>query len=207
VAYPPVIELQVGRRVEVLPKVKNVTVSSYKLEQSEPLPEGLRLDERSGAIVGTPLRQETRECDIIADCDDGSPKIVRVKVVVVEMPPNVSYDPPVMNVHTPVSIAPRVLSGPVSSYRLSAGTLPQGLTLQPADGRIVGVPTQTESRAVEVTAQNNAGETRAQLRLVVRPRAPAIAYSCPDRLVVGEEQKIVPELTGGPVRAAARASA
>lgn len=123
------------------------------------LPGGLVLDDTAGVIAGTPDTEETAQLTVQARAIDGQTAeadytltilaALPVEILNVALPPVIvggTYDVPL-----------RAAGGGASiTWSLVSGTLPPGLSLDPA-GALTGTPTATDTAALTLRAQS-AGE-------------------------------------------------
>lgn len=123
------------------------------------LPSGLTLDASTGAVTGTPDALGVYAFVLTADNGVGDPVSVEFAGVVHQAP--TATTPPVvgeLRTGTPVRIDLSVPGTPAPTYRVSAGSLPDGLTLDPVTGLLSGTPTTPGDYSFSVTADNGVGE-------------------------------------------------
>ena len=144
------------------------------------LPAGLKLNKRTGAILGVPAQTESALSEstfrVKASNLKGSAEAsVLLQVETRAAPADLCYKPPpLLVVGVPLNLAPTLRLGiPNTSFR--APDLPRGLEIDPLTGVIVGAPRDAVSQCCfTVTAFNNYGGTSYELTLtVLDQRAPS----------------------------------
>lgn len=153
---------------------------------SPTLPPGLFVRLSDGAIVGAPTQQQRNTTYTVTLSNSGGAVTASLTITVVAEPPReLAYSRAVMVeringvfvANTPVS-----KGGPVVSYAITAGLLPQGVELDSATGVISGRGTNVVSPPVfvKVTATNTGGNTSTTLSITVIHEPPlSIRYSAP----------------------------
>ena len=125
------------------------------------LPGGLAIDALTGAITGTPTEPGSFAFTVTAANGVGAPA-AQAFTIVVEQPPVVTSTqrPPALVAGTPLSIdlGAGVAASPAPTYRLTAGELPAGVTLDEATGRLSGTPTTPGDYYFAITVDNGTGE-------------------------------------------------
>ena len=164
--YPSaVLRLIAGERSESAAPVSvgaGGAVDVFKLaKESAALPEGLELDQTSGAIVGTPALSVVgsgallETSLVVAAVNEMGACRVPVQLVIAPPAPRVSYGgAAVLTVGVAASVAPVVSRGPVQSWRVrqlgsgadSDSALPAGLSLDASTGVVSGVPKEASCR-------------------------------------------------------------
>lgn len=175
---PPVY--YTGTAINTLSPTVTGFVVSYSIDKT--LPAGLFFNTSTGTITGTPTEAMPRTIfTITATNVAGSSSYALPITVLIPAPTALSYNTP--NVYeegidiTPLD--PRV-TGFVASYSVSP-SLPAGLILDTATGRIFGTPTLAKPTATYVvTATNSTGSTSTNVVitvLIARPRN--LVYATP----------------------------
>jgi uncharacterized protein YhjY with autotransporter beta-barrel domain len=122
------------------------------------LPDGLALDGTTGAITGTPTRVAT--FTFTGRVDDGAQTATRAYTLAVA-PIGLAVMPATLPAGTagaPYAATVSASSGTGSyTYAVTAGTLPAGLSLNPATGAITGTPNSTAAASFTITATDSAG--------------------------------------------------
>ncbi len=140
---------------------------------------GLSLDPATGAITGTPTAFGTFNFTITATDSNGCPGSRLYSMVIAAAAcPAVMLDPVALpsgqigSAYSQVVVA----SGGIApyTYAVSAGSLPGGVTLNPATGAITGVPTAAGSFGFTITATDNNGCPGSRPYIIVIP-----AVVCP----------------------------
>ncbi len=164
----------VGTAIEPnTPKSTGGPIASYAVVPA--LPAGLSLDSKTGIISGTPTAASATAGYVVTGTNVSGSTQVTLTLTVNEAPPsNLIYaaNPAVYTLQTPIQPNhPRNSGGKVATY---TGSLPAGLTLDPATGVITGTPT-TASGAVNYTviALNSGGSTTVTITITVNQLAPA----------------------------------
>lgn len=193
---------------ELSPSVRGA-VLSYSV--SPPLPDGVALDERTGVISGAPLGAfvdaQPRAYTVVARNSGGVATAV-VRLAVTDLPaacPGWTTPSATLTVGDAADIAwaASATGGAVEQYRVTAGSLPLGLRLDPATGDVSGTALAAAgATAVTVSCFNSAGvaDVTATLTLTVLELAPAgLAYDVDSLdLRVGEPGRAaVPRLETG----------
>ena len=175
---PPVY--YTGTAISTLSPTVTGFVASYSIDKT--LPAGLFFNTSTGTITGTPTEAIPRTIfTITATNVAGASSYALPITVLIPAPTALSYNTP--NVYeegidiTPLD--PRV-TGFVASYSVSP-SLPAGLILDTATGRIFGTPTLAKPTATYVvTATNSTGSTSTNVVitvLIARPRN--LVYATP----------------------------
>ena len=184
-------------------------VTSFTVSPS--LPQGLSLNASTGALGGVALAAAaTAEYAVIAE-GPGGRDTAFVSLAAVTIPvdpavarPEIAYASPVTDTAgRPATHAVISTGGPVTGFATSY-TLPAGLTLDAATGRIAGTPTGPSSAfAFPVIAFGPGGRDTAVivLTVVANPAVarPQIAYASPVTDTVGRPATHAVLSTGGPV--------
>lgn len=149
---------------------------------SNPLPTGLQFDPTTGEISGTPTAKSPTytEYTVTARNDGGSSSAV-ISFRVLPPVPNVSFVQSSITLTQTVAMSaltPANNGGLAVSYSVSPA-LPDGLGINSTSGAITGTPTNYSLNyaTYTVTAQNEGGQSSAQIQIRVYRRAPQIAYS------------------------------
>jgi hypothetical protein len=146
------------------------------------LPTGLSISSSTGVVSGTPSANGTFSATIKATNKNGQVTSIAVTFVVstpgapVITGPGTAFSYPTL---IPVSLQLTATQNP-TSFAVSSGTLPTGLTLNTTTGLISGTPTATQSSAaVLFTATNGAGtsSTYSIAFTVTATTAPAVTSS------------------------------
>ncbi len=180
----------VGEAIALTPAVDG-TVVHYAV--SPPLPAGLRLDERSGVISGTPTNaSKSATFEVNATTADAHTS-AQLVLSVTEPPADLSYPSPLTAaIGTAVGpLSPRI-TGTVEHFAVSP-TLPPGIILDGTNGILSGKPSEPRSLApYTITASSFAGNARFVLLLTVTsPRSNA--NSVASRPVANNRQLQLPQ--------------
>lgn len=125
------------------------------------LPPGLALNPLTGALTGTPTEYGTFTFTVTADNGVGTAAAQEFTLEVVQSPTTVRTPAlPALRTGTAFSVdlSSAVSSSPAPTYRVTAGELPAGVTLDPVTGRLSGTPTAAGRYAFTITVDNGTGE-------------------------------------------------
>jgi gliding motility-associated-like protein len=172
-----------GTTISTLTPTVTGFVASYSIDKE--LPTGLFFNTSTGAITGTPTQAIPRTIfTITATNVAGASSYALPITVLIPAPSGLSYNTP--NVYEEgVDITPLnpSVTGFVAAYSVSP-SLPAGLILDTATGRIFGTPTLAKpTTTYVVTATNSTGSISANVVitvLIARPRN--LVYSTPNVL-------------------------
>jgi len=143
------------------------------------LPAGLSLNPVTGEISGTPTASGAFTFTVTATNSEGTDDQA-LSIDVIEIAPTLTTAAlPSGTVGTPYVAPLAIPGGSPATFAVTSGTLPAGLTLDPATGVISGTPTSVGVASFGVTATNGGG-TDVQtfsLTIVVDPAAPAAALA------------------------------
>ncbi|MBB3054941.1 putative Ig domain-containing protein [Mucilaginibacter gotjawali] len=172
---------------------------------STALPTGLSFNTSTGVISGTPtVTSATTTYTITATNAKGS-ATTTVTITVNSLAPNITYTPGTVTYTVGSTITPATptnTGGVASSYAISGGTLPTGLSFSTSTGAISGAPTVVfPTTTFTITATNSSGSSSTNLIITVSPAAPIISYTpSTDVLTVGATMTtLTPTNTGGAV--------
>jgi hypothetical protein len=160
------------------------------------LPPGLSLDPNAGTISGTPTSPGWTTATITVSDSSTPPQTDSrtVEILVVPAaraagtPPTLTQDTPptAWALRNPFSYTFAATGDPAPTFTVASGTLPPGLTLDPASGLLSGTPTKTGTFSFTVTAENgiDPADTSPALTLQIG-RAPEMVGLLPSQGRVG----------------------
>ena len=154
------------------------------------LPDGLSLDPQTGAITGTPTTAGPYDFTVTATNSVGSSS-VRLTGTVEAAPELPDTSVPVfvddvidaLVVGVPFSDGIAATGEPAPTYSVTAGSLPDGLSLDPNTGAITGTPTTAGPYDFTVTADNGIGSLSVRLTGTVEPD-PTVPVAIPPAMVL-----------------------
>ncbi len=134
-------------------------VTSYAINPA--LPAGLSLNSSSGVITGTPTAtQNPAVVHTVTAMNSGGSTTTTLTITVNAPTPTISYlaGPHTFKTITSVSLTPTATHA--TSFSVTAGTLPAGVSLNTTTGAITGAPTEKRIPAsVTITATNSTGQS------------------------------------------------
>lgn len=165
-----------------VPSNSGGAVSSYSV--APPLPSGLKLDQSTGWITGTPLEVAEERTYVVTAANSGGSTTAALVLTVNDAPPSdLAYvtNPASYEVAQPIAPnRPSTRGGAVVAFSV-APPLPQGLSLDPATGIISGAPAQVSPPTTYlVMATNSGGLTSVALELEIRPPPPPVIVAAPE---------------------------
>ncbi|NTW84849.1 MAG: hypothetical protein HGB30_01650 [Holophagaceae bacterium] len=173
------------------PSPLGITPTSYAVTVGT-LPAGLAINGTSGAISGTPTTVTAGAVSVTITGTQGGTTAAQVVSITVgpAAPTALGYTTPVtyINGSAITANAPVPTGGTPSSYQVTSGVLPAGLSIDPSTGIISGTPTATVNPATSVTIKgsNGTGYASQTLSITVNGAAPtALNYSTPNTYTNG----------------------
>ena len=162
------------------------------------LPAGLVLN-ADGTITGTPTATGTSNFTITATNGTRTATANVSYTVNSAAPTGLAYSTPVTyTVGVAISANnPNPTGGTPTSYAVTSGALPAGLTLDPSTGVISGTPATPGSFTVTISASNGAGGTSQVLTITVLPAVLANLSANPPTVSVGQSTSLTPIFSGG----------
>jgi hypothetical protein len=135
---------------------------TYAMVPGDVLPDGLVLDPVSGHITGIPTTATDGFRGLtVSVTEDGGPPRVANSPLIVRIRPTLSYDPADGEVGDPITITPLVSPSTIpGTFAITAGSLPLGLTLDPATGVVSGTPVLPEFEVLTITFTMTGGQTQ-----------------------------------------------
>ncbi|HJW34438.1 MAG TPA: putative Ig domain-containing protein [Holophagaceae bacterium] len=173
-------------------------VSTIYAVISGSLPTGLTLNP-DGTITGTPTVANTYAFTIQAT--NGTRTATKAVTYTIQnpAPTGLFYTTPVTYtsgfVISPNN--PNPTGGAPTSYAVTSGALPAGLTLNTATGVITGTPTASGSFSVTITGSNAGGSVAQTLSITVLAPITAALTANPDTISVGQSTSLTPIFSGG----------
>ena len=171
------------------------------------LPAGLNFGTNNGTIWGTPTELWTTTSYTVYGNNTGGSFNVSINITVNDQMPTLSYSPANLTLYnnTASSDLPlnATLTGPgeITSWAI-APDLPNGLTFEPSNGTIWGIPTQRlTTTQFMVWANNSGGSTSASLNITVLHEAPMFTYPSYNLTLVNNTAMttLSPTITGGEI--------
>ena len=176
VSYPNTVA-HVGKAQGVTPTVSGATGALDFRVTSGTLPAGMVLDRATGVVSGTPTAAQSPASVTIAVTSGSASDSVTFTIEVLAHTLTLAYPSSTRDIGVSTQLTPAVSHaiGPVA-YALTVGTLPAGLSLDPASGVISGTPTQVTSGplALQMTATDSYGTASAPFTLEVRDPTPPV---------------------------------
>ena len=149
-------------------------------EVSPPLPDGLNMNWHNGTISGTPTETYGNTTHTVTVTAFGATTTETFTLMVIEAP-DISYSNAqfIFTKNSHVSgTTPTNIGGVADSWTVISGTLPNGVTLDPSTGELVGTPTAVSTtQTIVIQATNLAGSDFATISITVQDEAPDISYS------------------------------
>jgi len=138
------------------------------------LPPGLSVDPTTGRLTGTPIAGGTYTFVLILS-DGSDPVTSQQESLTVLDAPSISSDPlPGGEVGMAYDASPTVTGGTgTNTWSVADGTLPSGLTLDPATGEVSGTPTTPGSSTFTLRVTDSLGAIDTVTQTVVVAAAPA----------------------------------
>ena len=171
------------------------------------LPAGLNFGTNNGTIWGTPTELWTTTNYTVYGNNTGGSFNVSINITVNDEVPTLSYSPANLTLYNNTASSDLPLnatltgSGDITSWTI-APDLPNGLTFEPSNGTIWGIPTQRlTTTQFTIWANNSGGSTTASLNITVLHEAPMFNYSSYNLTLVNNTAMAMlsPSITGGEI--------
>lgn len=162
---------QVGEPLDVTFTAEGTPAPVYSISEGA-LPAGLTLDPTTGQVTGTPTDAGAFSFVITATNDLGS-STLPVSGTVVAAPGPITGAPDHWVVGEPAAGTLSADATPAPLFVVTAGNLPQGVTLNPTTGQFEGTPTAPGDYSFTVTAMNGVGDNSTQAFSGTVDQAPA----------------------------------
>ncbi|MEY2958827.1 MAG: hypothetical protein RLZZ01_1395, partial [Actinomycetota bacterium] len=132
------------------------------------LPAGLTLDERTGVISGRTNSPGSYTFTVTATNANGSADFEFSGDLKSPSAASWATPPTVTNLAIGTPVTQRVVAAgaPAPVYRVTSGSLPDGVYLLP-DGRLVGTPTEAGTYTVTLSTENSLGDDTTEVTIVV----------------------------------------
>ena len=145
------------------------------------LPSGLSLSSTTGSITGTPNAVSSSASITIEATNSGGSDSTTISITVQDEAPVISYagSPFTFTKNSAISGAsPTNTGGASTSWSITSGSLPSGLSLSPITGAITGTPNAVFSTAsITIEATNSGGSDSTTISITVNDQAPSISYA------------------------------
>ncbi|HUR18576.1 MAG TPA: putative Ig domain-containing protein [Acidimicrobiales bacterium] len=162
------------------------------------LPAGLTLDSTTGVLSGTPTTPETSTFTVTA-ANGAPPSATSADTIVVSLAPLFTADsPPGGTVGSAYSYTYEATGDPAPTFSVTSGTLPAGLSLDPATGILSGTPTTGGTSTFTVTAGNGVAPDATSADTVTITAPPVLTAHSPPAGTVGTAYLYTYAATGTP---------
>jgi len=189
-------EYPVGKAMVMRPRVQG-QVDTYSV--SPKLPEGLVFATKNGMIMGTPKKAvDETTYTVTAKNETGETTCPLVFSVKLMPPESISFNADDHYcVGEPINLTPEIEGG-ATKWEVEPA-LPPGVSLNPENGEISGVPTEVaEAKDYVITASNEAGGTSSVVHFSVDAPPPKdLSFGHGPDYMVGTEVLMEPELGTG----------
>jgi len=148
-----------GEVTPAMPQTSGGDPTTWSIEPA--LPSGLTFSVLTGEISGTPDVVTADATYMVTASNPAGSTSVQIQLEVALEVPSFNYPllPDELGQGVRTKFTPVFQSGRGSSFALTAGELPVGVTLDSATGEIEGVPIALETVAFEITSTDCAGQT------------------------------------------------
>ena len=167
------------------------------------LPSGLSLSSTTGTISGTPTAVYSTSSITIQASNSGGSDSATISNTVEDESPNIAYGGPyTFTKNTAIStITPTNTGGAATSWSITSGSLPTGLSMSSSTGAITGTPTAVYSTSsITIEASNSGGSDSTSISITVQDEVPNIGYGGPYTFTKNTAiTTITPTNTGGTV--------
>ncbi len=161
------------------------------------LPAGLTLNASTGLLSGTPTAAGSSPVTIRV-VDASGQVATRAVTLVIAAAPGVVFTPAAGEVGVPYSQQPTVTGGTGPfTWRISAGSLPAGVTINAATGLVSGTPTASGTFSITVTATDSFNQVASATASLVVVARPAFTATAPPAGQVGLAYSHTFAVTGG----------
>ncbi len=148
---------QVGEALDVTFTAAGTPTPTYSISSGE-LPDGLTLDAATGRVTGTPTTPGAYSFIILASNTQGTQGL-SVSGTVTAAPGAITGEPGHWVVGADAIGTLQASGTPAPVYLVTAGKLPQGVSLNPITGEFSGSPVAAGEYSFTVTASNGIGST------------------------------------------------
>lgn len=201
VIYPD-LHGSVASTLTMAPNLEGMPVDSTFTLLSGALPLGLSLDTEAGVISGTPERANNGHgpVQVAVTAPDGTRRVADFNIAIDDPHHGVNYPNRVIaSIGQPVTVTPfTVNEHGTTTYELTCGTLPAGLSMDTRTGVISGTPTALDERPVplRIMITDDYGSTESSAIIVVNPNTtPWLRYPEYSEISSGQATRIVPTAT------------
>jgi len=203
--FPAEMYGSVGSTFTMPANVKELAPGSVATVIAGALPAGLRMYATDGVIAGTPEKANNGHgpVTIAVTAPDGTRRVAEVNFAIDDPHHGVNYpDDVVASVGQPITVTPFTANEHgATTYKITCGSLPDGLSLNTRTGEISGVPT-TENQypdPVHVSVTDDYGTTTSSFLVPVSATvAPWIRYPEFSQIGIGDKATITPTTSGLP---------
>ena len=160
--YPDIDVSANSQALNVMPTVTGTQggTLSFSLVPGDVLPAGLILNAASGEITGIVSTATDGFRGLTVEVQEGGSRIANSPLIV-RIQPTLSYQSVTGKIGDPLTVVPTTSASAVAgSFALTAGSIPNGLALDPVSGVISGTPLLNGFEAVTITWTLTGGQTQ-----------------------------------------------